>query len=394
MIDPSLSLAISVQSNPGVFALLLGSGVSQSAGVPTGREIVVELIRKLAALKGEDCNPDPEAWYKSSFDREANYSELLSEVAKSPAERMQLLRVYFEPSESEREQGLKLPTLAHKAIAELVSKGYIRVLITTNFDRLLESALEGVGIQPVVISTEDDAKGALPLAHSRCTILKLNGDYLDTRLKNTGDELAQYESSTERLLDQVLDEYGLVVCGWSAESDTALRRALKRCSTRRFSTYWATRSEPSPLGNDLVTFRQMTVLTIKGADEFFNELRDKVSALEDMSQTDVLSAKVAVARMKKYLADPTQQIKLHDLIVSETEKAYAVITGPHFPASVPQLSDSAMYLRINAYEASIETLLRLMICGAHLGGRIARFGIPPFIQANRGSESCPDLANR
>ena len=236
MMDPSLSLAISVQSNPGVFALLLGSGVSWSAGVPTGRGIVVELIRKLAALKGEKCNPDPEAWYKSSFDREANYSELLDEIAKSPAERMQLLRVYFEPTEEEREQDLKLPTLAHRAIAELVSKGYIRVLITTNFDRLLESALEGVGIQPVVISTEDDAKGALPLAHSRCTILKLNGDYLDTRLKNTGDELAQYESSTERLLDQVLDEYGLVVCGWSAESDTALRHALKRCSTRRFST--------------------------------------------------------------------------------------------------------------------------------------------------------------
>lgn len=35
MIDPSLSLAISVQSNPGVFALLLGSGVSRSAGMPT-----------------------------------------------------------------------------------------------------------------------------------------------------------------------------------------------------------------------------------------------------------------------------------------------------------------------------------------------------------------------
>ena len=55
MMDPSLSLAISVQSNPGVFALLLGSGVSRSAGMPTGWEIVVELIRKLAALKGEDC---------------------------------------------------------------------------------------------------------------------------------------------------------------------------------------------------------------------------------------------------------------------------------------------------------------------------------------------------
>src|ERR1035437_11081736 len=59
MIEPSLSLAVSVQSNPGVYALLIGSGVSRSSGVPTGWEIVVELIRRLAKLKGEECGNDP-----------------------------------------------------------------------------------------------------------------------------------------------------------------------------------------------------------------------------------------------------------------------------------------------------------------------------------------------
>ena len=34
MIDPLLSLAISLHSSKGVYALLIGSGVSTSAGVP------------------------------------------------------------------------------------------------------------------------------------------------------------------------------------------------------------------------------------------------------------------------------------------------------------------------------------------------------------------------
>ena len=55
MIEPILSLALAVQSNKGVYALLLGSGVSRAAGVPTGWEIAEDLIRKLALLKGQDC---------------------------------------------------------------------------------------------------------------------------------------------------------------------------------------------------------------------------------------------------------------------------------------------------------------------------------------------------
>ena len=61
MIAPELALAMSVHSNKGVYALLLGSGISRSAGIPTGWEVVLDLIRKLARAQGADCEPDPEA---------------------------------------------------------------------------------------------------------------------------------------------------------------------------------------------------------------------------------------------------------------------------------------------------------------------------------------------
>ena len=63
MVDPILSLAFSMQSNRGVYALLLGSGVSRAAEIPTGWDITLDLVRKLACSVGEECKPDPEQWF-------------------------------------------------------------------------------------------------------------------------------------------------------------------------------------------------------------------------------------------------------------------------------------------------------------------------------------------
>jgi hypothetical protein len=53
MFDPLLALAMSMHSSKGTYALLLSSGISKSSGIPTGWGIVLDLIRKLAVLKGE-----------------------------------------------------------------------------------------------------------------------------------------------------------------------------------------------------------------------------------------------------------------------------------------------------------------------------------------------------
>jgi hypothetical protein len=76
MIDPLISLSFAIHSNKGVYALLLGSGVSRSAGIPTGWEVVLDLIRQVAALSGDRCDPDPERWFLDKFRHQASYSAL------------------------------------------------------------------------------------------------------------------------------------------------------------------------------------------------------------------------------------------------------------------------------------------------------------------------------
>jgi hypothetical protein len=282
MLDPILRLAVSMQSGKGIYALLLGSGVSRSAAVPTGWEVVVDLIQKLAHLKGEPCDPTPEAWYKALTGTEPDYSDILDQLSPSPADRAQLLRAYFEPTEEDREQGRKMPTGAHRAIANLVAKGYVRVIVTTNFDRLMEQALSEAGVQPTVISTADAVHGALPLTHSPCTVVKIHGDYLDSRLRNTRPELSAYERPLDDLLDRIFDEFGLLVCGWSAEWDVALRATVERCASHRFGTYWAAyKGNVSGEAEKLIGLRRATVVQISDADSFFQDLAEKIRALED-----------------------------------------------------------------------------------------------------------------
>jgi hypothetical protein len=366
MIDPILSLVFSIYHNPGVYALLLGSGISRAAGIPTGWEITLDLIEKLAKLIGEDCGSDPEAWYKQKYNQEPDYGNILDELAKSPAERNRLLKKYFEPSQEERERGLRVPTVAHKAIAKLVLDGYIKVIITTNFDRLLEKALEEIDIHVTVLSTIDSIEGAFPLIHSNCTIIKVHGDYLDTRIKNTAAELEHYDEKLDQLLSRIFDEFGLIICGWSADWDVALRAALERSGSFRFSIYWTTKGEPGDEAKRLIALKRASIIKIRDADTFFKDLNDKTSALHHIEKAHPLSAKIAVAGLKKYIAEDRFLIEAHDLILTEANRLREEFSGDSFSYQTP-FNLEVFKDRVMAYESQVEILQALFIAGCYWG---------------------------
>lgn len=317
-VAPEVSLSLSLHNAPGTYAVFLGSGVSRAAEIPTGWEVTLDLVRKLAASNGERAGvDDPEGWYQATFGEGPNYSALLERLARTRQERRDLLQGYFEPPDEDREGGRKPPTIAHRAVAELVAKGCVKVIVTTNFDRLMERALEEAGVSPQVISSEPDVEGAQPLQHARATVVKANGDYLDARIKNTPEELASYEPAMLELLERIFDEYGLVVSGWSAASDTALLEALRGKRSRRYALYWATRGAPSKDVRQLVENLQGVVVESAGADELFPGLLERVEALEDLGPADPITARVAVQRVKRYLDDEPRYVRLRELVVSE-----------------------------------------------------------------------------
>lgn len=317
------SLAVSVQANKGVFALLLGSGISSNAGIKTGWGIINDLCNQLMILEKEELhvNDSPVEWYGKKYGDDPTYSGLLEQLAKSPSERNGLLEKYFIPSEIEKENGEKIPTKAHRAIASLVKKGYIRVIITTNFDRLIEQSLDDEGVNYQTIYDEHAIKGSKPLAHVECTVIKVHGDYKDTRFKNIADELSKYSKGLNQLLERIFDEYGLIVSGWSAEWDPALIESVKSVKSRRYSWYWT--SINKKIGNaakELINFRDAEVIVDPhGADSFFSNLLYNVEALESFRLRETISYEMLLAKVKKMIFT-NNDMDLQDLISYEIKK--------------------------------------------------------------------------
>ena len=356
MIDPMTALALSIQARKGLFAFLIGSGCSRSASIPTGWEITSDLIRKSAALQGESVD-DPIGWYTSKFKSEPNYSEVLQRVAKTPAERASILRTYFEPSEEDRERGdgTKEPQICHKAIAELVADGYIKIIVTTNFDRLIENALIQKGITPTVVSTPQGAQGLEPLQHKECVVFKLHGDYLDAKTLNTEEELTKYNRHTLRLLERIIDEYGLVACGWSGDSDIALKLALERKRQRRYSFYWATSSKLSHEAEQLRKNMTGEKIEIKDADQFFGDLADRVKSANDQISRKEISIPLATATVRRWVVDPLHDLRLAEKLRLEADIAVEKMNEPieHFITGYTQ---EIMKNQIGSLSSSVDML--------------------------------------
>lgn len=355
--DPTTQIAFSMFENKGVYAVLLGSGVSRSAGIPTGWEITMELVKRAGIAAGGGAQEDWLKWYVEHTGKQPNYSSLLEELAITQTERRAIIQGFLEPTAQELEDGLKTPTLAHRAIAAMVKSGHIRVIVTTNFDRLMENALGDLGIEPTVVSSEDTLAGAEPLTHTQCYIFKIHGDYKDARILNTDAELGAYPVAFDGQLDRIIDEFGLIVAGWSGEWDHALRAAFLRAPSRRYPTFWLSRGRVSERGQELIAHRKAVLVQSGDADTFFGGLSQKLETIQQSRQLNPVGVDMSIAMAKRFLARPEHRIQLDDLFSRETHKVIA-----HFS---PIFSSDQTRSQLNptdwvyAYEAATEPLVRL-----------------------------------
>lgn len=319
--DQLISLAFSLHSTPGSYAFVLGAGISIPSGVPSAWGVQEDLLKQMAGAEGETPD-DPFAWYERKYGEPPSYESLLERLAPTQHERQQLLRGYFEPSDLERELEQKKPTPAHRAIARLVAAGSVRVILTLNFDRLMESALKDLGIEPIVVSHPADVHGLAPVHTMQALVVHLHGDYLNpTAMLNTQSELAEYPEHVDSFLDRIMFDYGLVMVGWSATYDPALRGAISRSARRVYTPYWIEPGTLSPIAENLRSQIAAVKITSDG-DTAIGRLADAVDALSDRESRHPLLPAVAVGTAKRYLAGRTTSIRLHDLLQQEFDNLH------------------------------------------------------------------------
>jgi hypothetical protein len=273
-LDPIISLSVALAEAPGTCAFFLGSGVSRDAGVPTGQEIMREGLRKLHQLETESAEPandaELETWLTETGRDGVTYSELLGLIAPDQGVRREYLAAFFEG---------KQPGRTHDLLAGLAERGLARVFITTNFDRLLEHALQARGIEPIVIASDADLKTAPSREHARCVVLKPHGDYLRQTIRNTPEELAELEPAMTAELAEVFNRYGTVVVGYSG-ADEGIAQTL-RARQSRYGLWWVARGAPGQPAAELVEATAGRIIVRDSAADFLGDLDRRLAVFEE-----------------------------------------------------------------------------------------------------------------
>ena len=73
-----------MHSAKGVYALLLGSGLSRAAQIPTGWEITLEMVRKAGVTEGKGVDEllgvAAEQWYRQEHGKIPDYAEFYKRI--------------------------------------------------------------------------------------------------------------------------------------------------------------------------------------------------------------------------------------------------------------------------------------------------------------------------
>jgi SIR2-like domain len=284
-VDNRTTLAMGLQAAPGAYAVLAGSGISRAANIPTAWEVAQDLVRRIAVAEGVDLSDrydTPELWWEERGRSEPRYDTLVAALAPTEAARQRLLASYFDPATP---AGTPTePSVAHQALATLVASGRVRVILTTNLDRLTERALDRAGVVPQVIMAPEQVKAMTPLMHARATVVKLHGDYTMLGSRNTADELANYPPEWQKLLARIFEEFGLIVIGWSAQYDKALAQALSTATAHPYPVFWtAFNGILTEEAKHLIGQRRAAIVNIGGADEFLVDVNQRIARLDHIA---------------------------------------------------------------------------------------------------------------
>ena len=215
MIDQVKKLANEMQAakkaDEKAFVLLLGAGASLSSGVPSTVSIMAELLRGSGdSGQGGDLQRRFDQFWKGTSD----------------TARRTFLEPYLKRS----------PSVGYKKLAELIRAGYFDVVLTFNFDQLLEDALHEADFDDHrdyrrVVRGETNESEMQKLVNAKsppCKLVKLHGslDSADYFLFDAA-EMHRYPPAIESLVNELTGR-NIVVCGYAFNDLCVLRSFAER----------------------------------------------------------------------------------------------------------------------------------------------------------------------
>ncbi len=195
------------------FCFVLGAGASKSSGIKMGQELVDRWDEELRKRNPQDYSE----WIKELGITEDNKYNFYSQYYEK--------RFYKRPKDGlnylEKIMEHVTPGVGYVVLAHILTNTNHNVVITTNFDHLVEDAVTYYSqVIPLIIGHES-------LAHyiseqvTRPTIVKIHRDLLFDP-KNTTDEVEQLHDSWKKALGMIFSEYHPVFIGYAGNDNSLM----------------------------------------------------------------------------------------------------------------------------------------------------------------------------
>ncbi len=210
------------------YVLVLGAGATLSSGCRAMRDVVQEVV--------------------GHYDLKQFY-EILDNLSET--ERYAQLQQFFQEP---------YPSPGYRHLAGLIKDGYFDVILTTNFDFLLENAFFEVELKAedveVLVNgreSEDYILKALERRTPRIKLLKLHGDLKARNMAFTPKEIFEFSQKVERVLGKYLNDDVLIIGHEMRDDD------INRCIRKDGGAIWYVHPEEPTV--DSFIWRAMQVRT-------------------------------------------------------------------------------------------------------------------------------------
>lgn len=256
--------------------LLVGAGISVSAGIPPAQQLM-----KIAIENFPNYFTKEEQRLAQKDLSQLQYNDIMTKL--SNIKRKELFKWFIEGN---KEKGIKKAKLnfAHIAIAELLKQGYFSRILTVNFDPLLIHACYMVGMYPFPAIYDLGAMGKVnaELLHDP-SIVYLNGQHVGFVQRNTTDQLEAHKETLSQIVRSTGCSKTWVVAGYSGENDP-LMDALNELRPYNNWLYWLEYSD-QVLQKDSHHFlendEECKVIYDCDADETFMEVAENLKCSLD-----------------------------------------------------------------------------------------------------------------
>lgn len=231
------------------FAWLLGAGTSASAGVPLASSIRDRLLFDRYAAVHQLVRQDMDETDPAQLQRvHAYFNDANGMPVLGSADDYSAAFELCLPDAGARKALLEQlisgvsPGFAQRVFGGLVVAGACDLVVTTNFDRLIEKGFaeaQRAGTDMAtdlsrelnVAGLDSTARATIALQNRQWPlVLNLHGDFRERRLMNTGNELKEQEAALHRFVVDASRQFGLVVSGYSGR-DTSVVEMLREAAT-------------------------------------------------------------------------------------------------------------------------------------------------------------------